>query len=61
MYYKLEIIRNNYTSTTIVKIEDDNTYWIPTDESNSDYQTYLAWLDEGNEPEEFDPEEYNNG
>jgi hypothetical protein len=61
MYYKLEIVRNSSTLTTIVKVEDDNNYWIPTDESNSDYQTYLAWVEEGNEPEVFDPEEYNNG
>jgi len=24
---------------------------IPFDESNSDYQTYLKWLEEGNRPE----------
>lgn len=27
---------------------------IPMDESNTDYQEYLAWLSEGNEPEIID-------
>lgn len=26
---------------------------IPVDENNRDYQDYLAWLDEGNVPEEW--------
>jgi hypothetical protein len=30
---------------------------IPTDPSNIDYQQYLAWLEEGNVPEEWNPEE----
>jgi hypothetical protein len=25
--------------------------WIPTDPANTDYQSYLEWLNEGNEPE----------
>jgi len=42
MGYKL--IRDN-----IVKRLSDNTF-IPFDPANTDYQAYLQWLAEGNEP-----------
>lgn len=29
----------------------DTSQFIPSDELNTDYQDYLAWLEEGNEPE----------
>ncbi len=46
--YKL--IKDSITNDiTIVKRLSDNAY-IPFDPSNTDYQAYLKWLDEGNTP-----------
>ena len=33
----------------MIRRVSDNTY-IPTDPANTDYQAYLKWLEEGNEP-----------
>jgi len=49
--YKLQ--KNNQ----IVLLVEDYTF-IPFDPANTDYQEYLAWLAEGNQPEPADePEE----
>ena len=34
----------------IIKIVDNSYTYIPTLEDNTDYQEYLKWLAEGNEP-----------
>lgn len=44
--YKLE---NNIGYGSFIKRLSDNAF-IPTDESNTDYQEYLKWLAEGNKP-----------
>jgi hypothetical protein len=36
-------------------VRDEDGAFIPTDTDNIDYQDYLAWLDEGNEPNEYVP------
>ena len=40
---------------TIIRDEDGAS--VPTDPDNIDYQAYLAWLDEGNEPTAYAPPE----
>jgi len=50
--YKLikDVILNEVTN---VKRISDGAY-IPLDEANTDYQEYLEWVAEGNEPEPAD-------
>jgi hypothetical protein len=49
MYY----INNIGLESNIVKVENDINYFIPMDESNTDYKQYLEWVAEGNEAEEW--------
>ena len=40
----------------IVRDDEDGVQsFIPADPDNTDYQKYLAWLDEGNEPTPYTP------
>ncbi len=51
MIYTYKLIRSVDTGNTIncVRRVEDHAV-IPFDPANRDYQEYLAWLDEGNEP-----------
>lgn len=43
------------TSEPSTIIRDEDGAFIPADPANVDYQAYLAWLDEGNEPTPYTP------
>jgi hypothetical protein len=50
MYQKIEF---KGVEQPIIKRLSDNAF-IPKDPANTDYQKYLEWLDEGNQPESAD-------
>jgi hypothetical protein len=52
-YYIDPITKETYLEGIIRTV--DNAF-IPFDESNTDYQEYLKWLAEGNQPEQADKE-----
>jgi hypothetical protein len=52
MQYKLcPIIRNHTEVKAIIRYNDDESISsIPVNPDNTDYQAYLKWVAEGNEP-----------
>lgn len=49
------IVTGANNKIVVLSNDDGSTLWIPMDEANSDYQRYLAWLEEGNTPEPWEP------
>ena len=52
-YKHLKDIVTGTTATDVILRKEDNAC-IPFDEDNTDYQTYLAWVAEGNTAEAAD-------
>ena len=48
-----QLVNDLEGNTSTIKFTDDNgqVIFIPLDEANTDYQEYLEWVAEGNEPE----------
>ena len=49
MYQKLPINPRTGEESQVIKRLSDNSF-IPFDPANTDYQEYLKWVAEGNEP-----------
>jgi hypothetical protein len=49
-----KIVKNN--GVVICVLTEDRKTAIPLDEDNTDYQAYLAWVEEGNTAEEWSAE-----
>ena len=51
-----ELIEHDESSVIKATLRDGKEFWIPLDPANSDYAEYLrytAWVEAGNNPEEF--------
>jgi len=56
MKYEIITIGSFPVGQELIRRTNQNgvVWFIPTDEANADYQQYLEWVAEGNEPEVID-------
>ena len=54
--YKLNHLDSSGNQSSVIKV--DTMTYIPFDNDNTDYQTYLAWVAEGNTAEAADQTVY---
>ena len=52
MYKQMKTLEGQVSTSMILRVEDNAC--IPFDPDNTDYQAYLAWVAEGNEPQPAD-------
>lgn len=45
---------NDYNGEVSMVYKPNERLWIPINKVNTDYQAYLKWLEEGNQPEAAD-------
>ena len=50
-----QVVHNPFGANCVVRRLTDDA-WIPFDPANTDYQAYLQWLSEGNQPLPADKE-----
>jgi len=55
MFYTNTIIIDGNSFISLLKVDSDGNLW-SFRENHRFYQEYMAWLEEGNVPEEWNPE-----
>jgi hypothetical protein len=55
MKYKLMVSSMTGEINGVIKLDQNNLLYIPLAEDNTDYQEYLKWVSQGNEPLPPDP------